>query len=89
MNYENYVFINGYYIKKPGINCLSGGIKHYEWFVKKVTDCPELMLRCPYCKRVYWGSDHNTENYSYNNHVTTCRIKKNNIKYNDNIIMRS
>jgi hypothetical protein len=89
MNQDNYNFINGFYIKKPGPNCQPDSIKHYEWFLKKVTDTPELMLRCHYCKKVYWTLTQNTKTKPYTNHVTTCKIKKNNIKYTGNIIIRS
>lgn len=36
MNQDNYNFINGFNIKKPGNNCQPDSIKHYEWFVKKL-----------------------------------------------------
>ena len=89
MNPDEYHLVNGFYIKKPGPNCQTVGISRYNWFVKNVTDTPEMMLRCPYCKKVYWAYTQNTETEPYNNHITKCKIKKNNLKYTGNIIIRS
>ena len=89
MNVDKYDFVNGFYIKKSGHNCGPIGIDQNKWFLKKVTDTPELMLRCPYCKRVYWAHTQNTKTEPYTNHVTKCKIKKNNIEYTGNIIIRS
>ena len=76
MNLDKYDFVNGFYIKKSGTNFGLIGIKPNEWFLKKVTDTPEQMLRCPYCKKVYWARTQNTETSSYQNHFTKCKIKK-------------
>ena len=76
MNLDKYDFVNGFYIKKSGTNFGLIGIKPNEWFLKKVTDTPEQMLRCPYCKKVYWARTQNTETEPYTNHFTKCKIKK-------------
>ena len=55
----------------------------------KVKNTPELMLKCNYCKKVFWTSIQNIKTKPYTNHITTCKIKKNNIEYKGNIIIRS
>ena len=87
MNLDKYDFVNGFYIKKSGPDSGPIGIYQNKRFLKKVTDTQELMLRCPYCKKVYWARTQNIETEPYTKHITKCKIKKNNIKYTGNIII--
>jgi hypothetical protein len=89
MDLNKYTFINEFYIKKPSDNCGSQGIDSYNWFIKRVETTPELMLRCPYCKKVYWTKIQNNETVAFMDHKEKCSIKKKNIEYKGNIIMRS
>ena len=87
---SNYYHVNDYRIRKPGLNCGEVGRVQIEWFLKKVTETPELMLNCLYCKKTFWKKTEDSPPTSrYLKHQERCKIKKKNKLYQDNIRVRS